>query len=53
MHRNVTRHIIALTAATLVCGGAFAAARQHADDAQLLSKLSSSRQTLVDGIPPG
>ena len=50
MTRNVTRPVIAATAVALVLGGALAASRQHADDAQLLSKLSSSRLTLVDGM---
>lgn len=50
MHRRVTRQVIGATAAALVFGGALAAARQRPDDAQLLSKLSSSRHSLVDGI---
>lgn len=50
MHRKVTRQVIGATAAALVFAGALDATRQHPDDAQLLSKLSSSRHTLVDGI---
>src|SRR5829696_4227274 len=50
MHRNSNRRILAATAVTLGCAAAVAAARQHGDAAQLLSKLAASRHTLVDGI---
>ena len=46
----ITTGQIGATAAVLVLAGAFAGARQHGDDAQLLSKLSSSRLSLADGI---
>src|SRR5215204_3212080 len=50
MNLITTRQIIGATAAVLVLAGTFAGARQHGDDAQLLSKLSSSRLSLADGI---
>jgi uncharacterized membrane protein YkoI len=50
MYRNLGRQIVVVTAAALVLGGATAGARQHADDKQLLSKVSASRHTLADGI---
>jgi uncharacterized membrane protein YkoI len=50
MSRNSSRQIIIVTAAALAFGGAIAAARQHGDDKQVLSKLSTSRHSLVDGI---
>jgi hypothetical protein len=50
MHRNTNRRILAVAAVTLGFAAAVAAARQHGDDAQLLSKLAASRHTLVDGI---
>jgi hypothetical protein len=50
MHRNTSRQIIVVTVAAFALGSALAAARQHGDDKQLLSKLSASRHTLVDGI---
>ena len=50
MFRNRNRRIIMVTAAALACGAALVAAHQHGDDKPLLSKLSASRHTLVDGI---
>jgi hypothetical protein len=50
MHRNTSRQIIIVTAVAFAFGSAVAAGRQHGDDKQLLSKLSASRHTLVDGI---
>lgn len=50
MYRKLNRRIIMMTAAALACGGVMAAARQHADDKQLLSRLSASRITLADGV---
>jgi len=50
MHRNTSRQIIIVTVAAFALGTALVAARQHGDDKQLLSKLSASRHTLVDGI---
>jgi uncharacterized membrane protein YkoI len=50
MHRKTSRQIIMVIAAALAFGSAIAGARQHGDDKQLLSKLSASRHTLVDGI---
>ena len=50
MNCRITRQVIGAAAAALVFGCAFATAQQHADDAQLLSKLSSSRLILVVGI---
>ena len=50
MHRNTSRQRIIVTAAVFAFGSAIAAARQHGDDKQLLSKLSASRHALVDGI---
>ncbi|MBA3641184.1 MAG: hypothetical protein H0W53_18330 [Acidobacteria bacterium] len=44
------RQVVAVAATGLLFGVAGAAARQHGDDTQLLSKLSASRHTIVDGI---
>ena len=48
--RAVSRLGIAGITAAMLFGIGRLAARQHGDDAQLLSKLSASRHTLADGI---
>jgi hypothetical protein len=50
MKGTLNRFGISMTAIGVVLGVAGLAARQHGDDAQLLSKLSSSRHSLADGV---
>ena len=50
MYRSSSRQIVIVAAAAFALGTALVVARQHGDDKQLLSRLSASRHTLVDGI---
>jgi hypothetical protein len=50
MHRNLALPVLVVAIAVLAVGSAMVGAGQHADDKQLLSKLSAGRHTLLDGI---
>jgi hypothetical protein len=50
MRSAVGRQVVVVAARGLLCSVAGAAVRQHGDDAQLVSKLSARRHTIVDGI---